>query len=116
MRTLGQGGRDETVDFVLADERAGPRGRRELAAFARYCVDRIERELGDVGHWFVHVTPCAGGFMSTIEVADDGDGVAVVATGLDGGLAIWDAMCRIEQHLRETRSGRRRHQLSPGRP
>ncbi len=86
-------------------DRGQSRRHRELAAFVHYCVARIERELGDVGRWTVRVTPTVGGFTSTVAV-EAGSRTEVIANGFDGPLSIWDAMCRVEQALRETR-GRR---------
>jgi hypothetical protein len=93
------------IELQLVGEKGTSRRHRELAAFVYYCVARIECELGDVGRWVVHVTPAVGGFTSTVAV-ENGSHTEVVANGFDGPLAIWDAMCRIEQALRDAR-GRR---------
>lgn len=81
-----------------------------MAAFVYYCVARIERELGDAGRWIVRVAPGVGGFTSTIAV-ENGTRTEVTANGFDGPLAVWDAMCRIEQRLREHPGAR---SLDPG--
>ena len=106
--------RRERVELELIGDRDGSRRHRELSAFARYCIARIERELGDVGHWFVRVAPGIGGFTSTIAVERGSCRTEVVATGFDGPLAIWDAMCRIEQGLREAHAHRLRHHFDVG--
>lgn len=95
-------GRRNRVELVLAGDRAGSRRHRELVAFARYCITRIERQIGETGHWMVHVAPAAGGFKSMIVVAN----TEAVATGFDAPLAIWDAMCRVEERLLSARGTR----------
>ena len=46
---------------------ASTRQSRELSAFARYCVARIERELGELSRWTVSTQPDArGGFSATV--------------------------------------------------
>jgi hypothetical protein len=72
-----------------------------VTAFARYCVARIERDLGEVEHWSVALAPTTGGFQARVEVHDRRGYTEASATGHDGALAIWDAMCRMEQRLRE---------------
>ena len=103
MATLSreQRARRERVELELTGDRSGSRRHRELAAFARYCIARLEREIGETGHWFVRVGPCVGGFRTTIYVANGDYTAEVAATGFDGALAIWDAMCHLEQRLRE---------------
>jgi hypothetical protein len=82
---------------------ASNRQHRELGAFARYCIHRVERELG-VHEWRVHIAHAFGGYASRIEVRDHGALVAEQGgTGHDGALAIWEAMCLLEQRLRERR-------------
>jgi len=93
------------VDVVLELPRAnGSRLHRELAAFARYCVMRIERELGARERWHVTIAPSSGSaFGSRVSVVDHGIETAQRGSGRDAALAVWDAMCRIEQILRERR-------------
>ena len=80
---------------------------RELVAFTRYCVARIERELGTIRCWIVRVEPSRRGITATITIRDPGFRGAVVATGFDGPAAVWEAMCRLEQGLREARAARK---------
>jgi hypothetical protein len=87
-------------------EHADARRTRELGAFARYCVSRIEHDLGEAERWLVKVTPTVGGFTSLVAVQDNDYSAEAVAYGFDGALAIWDAMCRLEQGLREARAQR----------
>jgi ribosome-associated translation inhibitor RaiA len=76
---------------------------RELGAFARYCIQRVERELGEREAWVVYVKPSLNGHTSHIAVHDRGADIEAQATGHDGTLAIWEAMCLLEQRLREHR-------------
>lgn len=72
----------------------------------RYCVARIERELGEIEHWSVTIAPAGGEFTSVVAVHDGGDAIESTGTGMDGPLAAWEALCRIEQRLREARAHR----------
>src|SRR5262249_58637771 len=85
---------------------AGMRQYRELGAFVRYCVSRIERELGEIEHWSVTIAPVSGAFTSVVAVQDGSDAIESTGTGMDGPLAAWEALCRLEQRLRETRGPR----------
>jgi hypothetical protein len=85
---------------------AGIRQYRELGAFVRYCVSRIERELGEIEHWSVTIAPAGGKFTSVVAVQDAGDAIESTGTGMDGPLAAWEALCRLEQRLREARACR----------
>ena len=85
---------------------AGARQVRELGAFVRYCVSRIERELGEIEHWSVTIAPTGGAFTSMIAIKDGGEAIESTGVGLDGPLAAWDALCKLEQRLREARAGR----------
>ncbi len=84
---------------------ASRRERREIGAFVRYCVARIERELGRVDYWIVTVIPSTrGGYLSHIAASTDGAVVEEHGDGRDGTLAAWYALERIEQALREERA------------
>ena len=85
---------------------AGSRQYRELGAFVRYCVSRIERELGEIEHWSVTIAPASGAFTSVVAVKDGSDAIEATGTGMDGPLAAWEALCRLEQLLREVRAHR----------
>jgi hypothetical protein len=77
---------------------------RELGAFARYCVTRIERELGKRERWVVTIGLASGlGYTSRIAVHHFGIELVATGRGPDGALAIWDGMCQLEQSLRERR-------------
>lgn len=77
------------------------RQERELGAFARYCVQRIEKELGEREHWLVQIVLGGRGYSAVVEVRHFGLVLETRGAGTDGPLAIWDAMCRIEQELRD---------------
>jgi hypothetical protein len=85
---------------------AGVRQYRELGAFVRYCVARIERELGEIGRWSVTIAPAGGEFTSRVAVECGDEALQSTGLGMDGPLAVWDALCKLEQLLREAR-GRR---------
>jgi len=82
---------------------AGDRQYRELGAFVRYCVSRLEREFGEVGQWSVTIEPSGGAFASVVSLHGDAHVLASEGVGLDGALAAWEAMCKLEQSLREAR-------------
>jgi hypothetical protein len=90
----------ERID-VRVPEHASNRQQREFGAFARYCILRVERELGQRQAWIVELGLSLRGYSSRISVDHDGVVVEEIGTGSDGALATWDAMCRIEQRLRE---------------
>jgi hypothetical protein len=93
------------VELQLHRE-AGARQYRELGAFVRYCVSRIERELGEIEHWSVTIAPASGAFTSVVAIKDGSDAIESTGTGMDGPLAAWDALCRLEQRLRDARARR----------
>ena len=81
---------------------ASARQRRELTAFARYCIRRLERDLGERQAWLVEIAPSSGKYATRIEVHDLCGALEAEGTGLDGALATWEAICRLEQSLRES--------------
>ena len=85
---------------------AGVRQYRELGAFVRYCVSRIERELGEIEHWSVTIAPAGGEFSSRVAIHSADDDLESTGLGMDGPLAAWDALCKLEQLLREARARR----------
>lgn len=76
---------------------------RELGAFVRYCIQRIEKDLGERQQWRVEIDLGGRGYSALVEVLHLGLQCETKGYGHDGALAIWDAMCRIEQLLRERR-------------
>lgn len=84
--------------------RARRRPHREPGAFAHSYVLRMEREPGERETWTVQVAPDAGvGYQTRITVRKSGAVLEASGSGQDGALATWDAMCRLEQTLRERR-------------
>lgn len=81
----------------------------ELGAFVRFCVTRLERELGELERWIVKIDLAEGRFQSTLVAHAGGRTLRAVGIGLDGTLAVWDALGRLEQELRELRAGRAVH-------
>ncbi len=82
---------------------ASQRQHRELGAFVRYCVFRLEREFGEL-QWLVRILPVANGFASSVAVNDQASIVESSGRGFDGALAVWDALYNIEEALRESRT------------
>lgn len=95
--------RRDRIELQL-DDHASARQHRELGAFVRYCVIRIERELGEPERWVVRIVPADTGFQSTVSVQDGEVALRSTGSGLDGALAVWDALCSLEQALREARA------------
>jgi hypothetical protein len=84
---------------------ASARQRRELTAFARYCILRLERELGEQKAWRVEIAPSSGKYATRIAVHDLGGPSRTVEAngiGLDAALSTWEAICRLEESLRAT--------------
>ena len=79
------------------------RHERELGAFARYCVLRIEKDLGEREQWNIELDIRSPGYSARVEVQHLGLELVTKGQGHDGPLAIWDAMCLIEQELRDRR-------------
>jgi hypothetical protein len=76
-------------------------------------VSRIERELGEIPQWSVTIAPSGGEFSSRVAIESAEDSLESTGLGLDGPLAAWDALCKLEQLLREARA-RRCTDTSPG--
>lgn len=88
---------------VRSPEYTRTRQHRERGALTRYCILRIERKFGEHEAWIVNIAPTASGYSSHITVHDHDVTFEDQGTGHDGALAVWDAMCSIEQRLREYR-------------
>jgi len=94
------------IEFALP-ERATASQRRELGAIARYCVNRVEREIGAPDAWFLRLGPVDDNeYACTIVVHDKGCAIETTSTECDGALAIWDAVREVEQVLRDVRASR----------
>lgn len=88
---------------VRMQRSATARHERELSAFSRYCVQRIEKDLGERQQWIVEISLGGRGYTALVEVQHLGLVLETRGYGNDGALAIWDAMCRMEQELRDSR-------------
>jgi hypothetical protein len=73
----------------------------QLGGCAPYCILRVAGALGEPKPWVVHIVPARGGYASHIAFADRGVMIAEQGSGQDGTLATWDAMCRVEQRMRQ---------------
>jgi hypothetical protein len=78
-------------------------GRRELDAFASYCASRIDREVGEPD-WWITVEARRGGYTCIVRATGRGSSYAVAGIGPEPAIAVWNAMCRVEQPLRELRA------------
>lgn len=83
---------------------ASSKHERELGAFARYCAQRIEKDVGEREQWVVEIAILKNSYTTLVQVQHFGLVIEVRGEGNDGPLAIWDAMCRLEQELRERRA------------
>ncbi len=92
---------------VELHDQASQRHQRELGAFVRYCIIRMEREFGEL-RWVVRIAPVGGEFTSSAMVGEDDDLVEARGRGYDGALAAWDALSNLEQALREFRAAAQR--------
>ncbi len=97
------------VDLNMSPTSRVASERTQLIVLARYCIARIARELAGIEDWTVRLAPRAGQVTATVRarVRD----VVVEACGSDvhPASAIWNAMCRIEQPLREAARGGQRY-------
>lgn len=81
----------------------GSRRRQDRAGFARYCINRVEGEHGEHARWDVTIGISQSGFRTQIVLEQIGVTLETPGVGQDAELAVWDAMCRLEQMLRERR-------------
>jgi hypothetical protein len=74
------------------------------AGFARYCINRIEEDgVAEHVRWDVTVGVSRSGLRTQIVLEQVGLTLETPGVGQDAELAVWDAMCRLEQMLRERR-------------
>ncbi len=85
---------------IELDPLASPRRQREVGAFVRYCVFRIEREFGEL-HWLVKLKPSRGGYSCSVTVTIANLIIEARGQGLDAVFSAWDALSNTEQGLRE---------------
>src|SRR4051812_10393439 len=74
----------------------------DLVAFAGYCATRIGRDLTGIDGWDLYlVAGIDGRADAVIRAHVRGEVVEARASECDPANAIWSAMCRIEQPLRD---------------
>lgn len=108
MHDNGASGVGTNLDVIFIRPAANAaRERTGLIVLARYCVQRIVRDLAGIDSWTVTLQP--NGDRVTAEVRARVGNVAIEASGSDvhPAGAIWNAMCRIEQPLREAACAQR---------
>lgn len=80
------------------------RRRFQLAGLVRYCGERMGREQGiAIDAWTVRLEAEPAGWQARVAAHVAGMRVEAVGHAMQPDAAIWEAMCRIEQPLRETR-------------
>lgn len=84
----------------------GDANRDELASFAGICASRISRDLRGVHGWELYVVGGLEQADAVIRVRVGGETVEARATAIDAANAIWNAMCRIEQPIRDAVAAR----------
>jgi hypothetical protein len=80
--------------------------RAEIDVFVRYCVARIERELDGIDAWEVWASELGAECAASVRGRRHGVSVEARGAGAELAGAIWDAMSRIEQRLREVPRGK----------
>ncbi len=75
--------------------------REELVAFAGFCAERISRGLQGIGGWDLYVVGGLDESNVVVRVRVGNDTIEAHGTGGEPAVAIWNAMCRIEQPVRD---------------
>lgn len=89
------------VDMRLAPV-SGSATSADLIAFATYCADRIARDLEGVDGWQLYLDGGLDGQAAAIvRVRAGARTLETRANACDPAVAIWDAMCKVEQPLRD---------------
>jgi hypothetical protein len=88
---------------------SGGQKRDDLVAFAGFCAARIARGLTGIDVWDLYVVSGLDGHADAIvRVAVGAETVEARASACDPAHAIWNAMCQVEQPLRDAVSDARR--------
>lgn len=75
----------------------------ELLAFANQCSERIARGLHGISNWELWIASSLDGQTDAVVRAQVGAQIVEAkATAFDPAMAIWEAMCDVEQPLRDT--------------
>jgi hypothetical protein len=81
---------------------SGGQKQDDLVAFAGYCAARISRDLTGIEAWDLFLVGGIDGQAdAVVRVHVRGEVVEARASECDPAHAIWNAMCRIEQPLRD---------------
>jgi hypothetical protein len=81
---------------------SGGQNEDDLVAFAGYCAARIARDLTGIDGWDLYLVAAIDGQADAVVRAHlRGEVVEARARECDPAHAIWNAMCRIEQPLRD---------------
>jgi hypothetical protein len=84
----------------------GDANRDELTSFAGFCAGRIARDLRGIESWDLYVVGGLEQADVVIRVRVGCETVEARATAIDAANAIWNAMCRIEQPIRDAVAAR----------
>lgn len=108
MRDNGVSGVDTNIDLTFSSSAANvTRERTNLIVLARYCVLRIMRDLAGIDGWAVRLKPHADRVTADVRARVGSQVVEASGSDVHPAAAIWNAMCRIEQPLREAACAQR---------
>lgn len=94
-----------SADLRLAPPTSGSATSADLIAFATYCAEHIARDLRGIARWELFLASSMDGQTDAIIRAHVGadaiaNAVEARASACDPAVAIWEAMCDLEQPLR----------------
>jgi len=96
------------TELRLAPAVSGGQGHDELVAFAGFCAARIARGLRGIEAWDLYVVSgLEGQSDAVVRVRVGRETVEVRARACDPAHAIWNAMCEVEQPLRDAAASTR---------
>jgi hypothetical protein len=93
---------------VIAATHLTDRQLEDLTSFVSYCAARFARQLAITQRWIVTIGRRGRHACVCARVDTDSETITASGASLDFALAIWDAMCRVEQPLRELATQRHR--------
>ena len=79
----------------------GDANREELAAFAGFCAARLSRDVRGIESWDLYLVGGLEQADAVLRVRVGREVIEVRASAIDPAHAIWNAMCRIEQPIRD---------------
>jgi ribosome-associated translation inhibitor RaiA len=80
---------------------------RELGAFVRECIDRLERTFGQARWWTIKIDLHRVCYSCELTAELDHSLVQASGTGFDGAIAGWEAFRKIEGSLRKAHALRK---------